>query len=48
MSAALDSKLESLVFELVDPELETVTLGPEIAGVVAHYNYKDCDTLGVA
>ena len=48
MSAALDSKLESLVFELVDSEPETVVLEPKVARVVAHYNYKDSDTQGVA
>jgi hypothetical protein len=46
--AALESEHESLILELVDPELETVALGPKIAGVVMHYNCKDSDTHGVA
>jgi len=42
--AAFESEPESLVLELVDPEPETIALGPKIAEVVAHYNCKDSDT----
>ena len=45
--AALESEHESLILELMDPEPETVVLGPKTTGVVAHYNCKDSNTQGV-
>ena len=46
--AALESEHESLILELMDPEPETVVLGPKIAGVTVHYNCKDSNTQDVA